>query len=353
MVVLIIIPLYLVLLLMNRFFLLLDELFFPGFKKTEISRAAFITGIPRSATTYVLLNLARDTSNFTCFKLWELIFAPSILQKYIWNFMIRIEGWIGRPVKSIAGLIDRLIFGRFRGIHDIGLTKPEEDEVIFMYTFTSAYLSYFYPELPATDKYLLFDEEVSDREKKRLMGFYYRFVQRHNFVYNRKGDKYFLSKNPSFVSKLGSITELFPNAKIIYLLRSPYKTIPATISLNAHIYSATCRLPESYPLVEKTRDMLVKWYHIADKAMKEKIRKRGKTIYFKNITGNPKKSILELYNFLRIDPGNDVKMDLNMEEGKAKSYKSSHTYDDKIGIDRDWIEDHLGHLFTDEIRQLI
>ncbi len=46
-------------------------------------------------------------------------------------------------------------------------------------------------------------------------------------------------------------------------------------------------------------------------------------------------------------------MELNREEERAKYYKSPHSYDDQIGIDRDWIEEELGHLFTNEIRQLI
>ena len=99
--------------------------------------------------------------------------------------------------------------------------------------------------------------------------------------------------------------------------------------------------------------MLVKWYHMADKAMKEKIGERGKTIYFKNLTRNPKSSILELYNFLGIDPGKGVYVELDGEEERAMHYKSPHSYDDQIGIDRDWIEEELGHLFTNEIRQLI
>ncbi len=352
-VVLIIFPIYLILLLFNYIFLFLDELFFPAYRHTDISKAIFITGVPRSATTYVLSLFARDIGHFTCFKFWELMFAPSILQKYIFNFLIWIDSKIGHPVKSLAVLIDRIFFGRFRGIHDIGLTKPEEDEVIFMYSFTSAYLSYFFPEIPATDKYLLFDDLVPENERKHLMRFYSHFVQRHNYVFNRNGDKYFLSKNPSFVSKLRSVSECFPHAKFIYLLRSPYKTIPSTISLNAHIYAATCRLPESCPLIEKTRDMLANWYKMADNAMKERIRERGITINFRNLIEHPKNTMLQLYHFLGIDPLRSVKVDLDNEEKRSRMYKSPHAYDKHAGVDQKWIEEELGYLFPDEIRQQI
>ena len=66
-------------------FLLLDEILFPGYRKTKVEKPVFIIGNPRSGTTFLHRIMDKDKQNFTSFQVWELIFAPSITQrKLIW-----------------------------------------------------------------------------------------------------------------------------------------------------------------------------------------------------------------------------------------------------------------------------
>src|SRR5215203_4788638 len=76
-----ILPFFLVLIIVNRTFMALDWIIFPGFRNKQLGNTCFIIGVPRSATTYLLNILAKDTKHFTSFKLWEILFAPSIIQK--------------------------------------------------------------------------------------------------------------------------------------------------------------------------------------------------------------------------------------------------------------------------------
>ena len=98
----------------------------------------------------------------------------------------------------------------FQHIHPLSLSMPEEDEPLMIYDFSSLYLYYFFPEAKAIKPYLFFDEALPAKKRKRIMNFYYRCVQRHQFVFNPKGDKIFLSKNPAFVSKISSLNQRFP-----------------------------------------------------------------------------------------------------------------------------------------------
>src|SRR4051812_26953264 len=66
---LIIFPFFVLLLISNRFFMMLDWIFFPGFRKMKLERSVFIVGVPRSATTYLLGIMAADEEHFTGFKL--------------------------------------------------------------------------------------------------------------------------------------------------------------------------------------------------------------------------------------------------------------------------------------------
>src|SRR6185295_17602712 len=86
-----ILPFFLILITWNRIFMFLDWIFFPGFRKMKLKKSAFIVGLPRSATTHTLTLLSSDKDHFTCFKLWEIIFAPSIIQKYFWLGIIKAD----------------------------------------------------------------------------------------------------------------------------------------------------------------------------------------------------------------------------------------------------------------------
>ena len=126
----------------------------------KITNAVFITGVPRSATTYLYNSLAKDKRNFTYFKLWEILFAPSIIQKHIVSWILKVDRLIGRPLYRTSLLYDRIFLARIARLHETGLSKPEEDEMLLLYTFTSVYLAYFFPDLPALDPYMFFDEDI-------------------------------------------------------------------------------------------------------------------------------------------------------------------------------------------------
>src|SRR6188768_2686337 len=130
--VLVVLPCIFTMTLINRFFMLVDHLLFPGFTKIKVSKGVFITGVPRSATTYLYHLLASDGKNFTCFKLWEILFAPSITQKHLYSWIFKFDHLIGRPLYRTSLWWDRKFLGRIAQLHDTGLSKPEEDEMLLV-----------------------------------------------------------------------------------------------------------------------------------------------------------------------------------------------------------------------------
>lgn len=347
-----VLPAYLITLIINRIFLLLDEVLFPGYRKLEITKAAFIIGIPRSATTHLFNVLYQDQQNFHGFKLWELVFAPSICQKYFFLSVRGIDRKIGCPVYRLALLFDKVFFGKFVNIHDIGITKPEEDEVLFLYNFSSLFFFYFWPGLKILDNLFYHDLRLPDAVKKRNINFYYRCIQRHNFVFDRHNSKYFLSKNPTFIPRMESIAEKFSNARIIYPLRTPYSTIPSTISLNARILSNFCKLPEKYPFVSETRDFVLEWYVIAERTLNETIKERFIKVNYDQITNDPEGLLCDLYDFLDLK----IKKE-NASSGRKQNdrpeYRSLHIYPEDLGIDSDLISERLKNIISPEMLKKI
>jgi omega-hydroxy-beta-dihydromenaquinone-9 sulfotransferase len=341
-------PIFLISIIINWFFFLLDELIFPGYRKLEIRKAAFIIGVPRSATTHLFNIMFHDQHNFHGFRLWELLFAPSICQKYFFLFVRWIDRRTGNPLYRLSLFLDRIIFGKFIHIHDMGLTKPEEDEVLFLYNLSSLFFFYFWPEPEILDDLFYHDTRLPLSVRRRNINFYYRCIQRHNYVFDRQGKKYFLSKNPTFIPRMESVAERFGQALFIYPLRTPYSTIPSTISLNRRLLSNFCAVSGGYPFIDETRDFVLEWYIIAERVLREKIRERGVTVTYDRIKADPDGLLRDLYRFLGLEypEGNEQ---TESRTGGGKEYKSLHVYPDGLGIDKELINERLKGIVPQEM----
>lgn len=332
--VLVVLPLMLVAILFSRICLMLDEILFSGYRKMSLDKSAFIISIPRSGTTYLYKLLADDSQNFHCFKLWELAFAPSILQKSILRLFYTIDQKMGGYIKSNVIKLDKIIFGDFVGIHDMGLNKPEEDEALFFYNLSSVFLRFLVPEVKFMDDYLYFDTDLPERIRKDNMNFYYRLVQRHKYFFDRHNSKYFLSKNPAFVSKIASIGNRFPNAKFLIPSRSPLKTIPSTISLNKHIYNVFCRVPNDYPLRDWTRELIVNWYLHLNMVVETKLKERSLVIDYNEFINDPVESLKYCYKFIGVSVDNSS-LKARCSPTEENKYISFHEYPEFLGLEDD------------------
>lgn len=333
--------------------MLLDWIIFPGFRKIQLNKTGFIIGVARSATTYLYNILAKDKENFTCFKLWEILFAPSIIQKYILSGLLKLDRIVGRPLYRFSLLLDKLLLGKIAKLHEISLSNPEEDEMLLIYAFSSMYLSYFFPDVMALDQHLFFDENIAPAKRKKIMLFYKRCVQRHVYFFDRKEEKVFISKNPAYISKTVTIAETFPEANLIYMLRSPFKTIPSTISLNSNVYSLFSGKKNETPLATKTTEAIIRWYKMADDSIEKHWQNRNMKVPFKRITGQPEKTIKEIYEFLKVIPGPAINQLLKTEQGNSRNYKSEHKYNNKPGIPEEDISLSLAFIINGKYRDEI
>jgi omega-hydroxy-beta-dihydromenaquinone-9 sulfotransferase len=341
-----ILPFFFVLILINKIFMLLDWVLFPGFMKMKLRKSSFIIGVPRSATTYLFNILAKDGEHFTCFKFWELLFAPSVIQKYILSGILRLDRWVGRPLYRLSLLMDRIFLRKIALLHETSLSRPEEDEMLFVYAFASMYLAFFFPDVPALNPHLFFDEDLSPVKRRKLMLFYKRCVQRHVYVFDRKEEKRFLSKNPSFISKTVTLAETFPEATLVYMLRSPYQTIPSTISLNLNVYSIFSGQKNENPLSDKTTEAIIRWYTMADDSIAKHWGHRNIVIPFKRITRHPEKTIKTIYEFLELMPGEAMNLVLQAEQENSNNYKSGHLYNSEPGRFEEEISLRLDFIFN-------
>ena len=303
-------------------FLLLDELLFPRYRLQELGRMAFILGKPRSGTSFFLQSLSADEEQVTTFRLWELVFAPSICQKKIWIFLYQIAGnvseWLIRWLESF-------FFARMEGIHDLRWSSPEEDEFLFLYLFRSVYLWYLFPELE--DRHDLL--KANSEQRIKALRFYKKCVQRHRFVFDPECSKVFIAKNPTYYTMTEGLVLAFPQAKFLHLQRPLEQTAPSTFSLNKQLLSFFTKKRVEYPLRTETLDSLLAWEIEARRFVCQTVEAgSGWSIDFRDLIQQPSRVLRLVYAFLELPVKARQQWVWTEIDKRSKQYKSRHQYPD-------------------------
>lgn len=215
--------------MMNKAGFIFDEIFFRGYRKTEVKRPVFIVGVPRSGTTFLHRLLSKDKDRFTYMKTWEIIYAPLIIQKKFFLVLGAVDRFFSCPLYNLNVLVEKRFFKKLNQMHRVELFSAEEDELLLIHSFSTIFLSFIFPFDEVKKPFAQFDKAFSTKEKKRIMRFYKRNLQRHLYVFGNK--KQILSKNPAFIPKIQSINKTFPDVVIINTVRTPFEVLPSAISL--------------------------------------------------------------------------------------------------------------------------
>ena len=117
----------------------------------------------------------------------------------------------------------------------VGFERPQEEEFgMMMLGEGTPYLTHAWPRFgPADSDYLDFKGLSAAARKKwadAYMWFYKRLALRH-------GGKPLVMKSPANAARLKLLTELFPQARFIYIARNPLAVFPSTVKLWRALYS--------------------------------------------------------------------------------------------------------------------
>lgn len=126
------------------------------------------------------------------------------------------------------------------------------------------------------------------------MDFYESCVKR--FVFRAGKDKTYLAKNVMTTGRFKSLMERFPDAKIIYIARHPYDSVPSFASM----FTAMYKLPDMHPAKRAWAQLGIDFYKYS-KEMRKSI---------------PENQFLELkYDDLLADPQGVVKKSIRISIG--------------------------------------
>ncbi|MEW5828560.1 MAG: sulfotransferase [Chloroflexota bacterium] len=327
--------------LIHWFFFFLDDLLFPGYKNQPVEKPLFILGNFRSGSTFLHRLLSRDDI-FTSLTIWDIYLAPSVTQKKLTQLVARLDNRFGGILHRVLHAFDRATLGRVR-IHPISFFKPEEDENIHFQNWDGYFVSYLFPFLDEMPDYIHFDEALPPDHKRRVMGFYKSMLQRHLYA---TGKKYFVAKNPAFSPKIETLTEFFPDARIIYLVRNPLDMLPSTVSWINYARRQSTDPGEGYFYLDEILDLTRHWYRHPLRYLDTHPSPRHLILHYDDLIGNPERVLRAFYEQFGYPdkPGLDKIVADAVAETQA--YASDHVYAyEEMGFTRQQIIEHYAEVF--------
>ena len=320
-----------------------DGLLFPGLWKTEIRTPVFVVGHARSGTTLVHRLMSGDAGRFSSFMLYELYF-PSLLQKKAIRALAALDrrflsGWIERRVRAW----EEKRYGAMRGVHKMGLTEHEEDDIALYYSCASGFWITKMPYMGDLDFYHV--DQWSPRKRRRLMRFYAECIRRQ--LYLNGGDKIHLSKNPVFAGRVESLIESFPGARIVVPLRNPNETIPSLLKL---VRLGWKQLGWDEERQERCLRILAEQSFETYLHPLETLARHPETphaiVDYRDIVEDPAATIEQVYQQLGFPISAEYRERLLAEGKRARRHVSGHSYSlAEFGLDESEIRTRLSDLF--------
>lgn len=327
----------------NAVCLLLDHLFFPGFRKQQLDRPLFIVGPHRSGTTYLHRLLATDDEQFFCFRLWEIVF-PSILQKKALSLLGRLDRALGSPGEAAIRKLEARRMGHYHAdIHELSLFEPEEDDKLQAHTFSTLALIWFV-HAGELDWLLYFDEKASRKDKDRIMGFYRACLKRQ--AYFKGGSRILLSKAPFACFRIDSLYEYFPGCRLVYTVRNPVDAVPSVMDVARKVWQAAANLNEwqvHQPWVYETVKNMYRYpldrLDRADPGTYE-------LVVHDDLLQRPSATVRAMLNKLGYRIGAKLEDRLLQEDEKQKRFRSRHAYSlDEFGLEERQIASDFRDVF--------
>lgn len=336
-------PLFTVLQLIHWIFLLLDELLFSDYRKINIHKPLFITGLPRSATTFFHRTLARD-AQFTTTSCWECIFAPSITQRKIIFFCLKLHKKCGRPLAGLSKVTKPEFIAKFDAVHKIRLDEAEEDYLMLMPLLSCFLLVLAFPESKKFWQLGFFNTKIHKQDKKVILLFYKALLQKHLYVHGK--EKIILSKNPAFCSFIPELRHFFPDYRIITMRRDPVKAYKSQLSsiVPTLRFLATARHGRLF--AEHFLDLFVHYAAIIENHLQTK---QVVSIRMEELTDNLLAIVQHVYEVFDLQIQPNMIADISLKANKSRSYRSAHQYElDLFCLDELLIRKRLASFFTNQ-----
>jgi hypothetical protein len=199
--------------LANRLHLVADRKRYPAISQEVIRRPLFITGLPRSGTTFLHALLAQDPAHRAP-QVWEVMYPSPPPEKGSYTTDPRIRT-TARQLKWLD-----ILMPEFKTVHLIGAQLPQECIALTSHAFRS----YTFESMYAVPTYKAWHDR---QDKLPEYEFHRQFLQ--HLQWRCPGQRWVL-KAPSHLLALKSLLQVYPDAGIILTHRDPLKVLGSCAS---------------------------------------------------------------------------------------------------------------------------
>ena len=335
-------PFFVILQLAHWLTLLIDELIYRGYRNVDVRQPVFVLGPPRSGTTHLHHVLSADPET-TTFRTWECLFGLSITSRKLILGLAKLDRAIGRPVGKLGGWIGRKFSSPMDDIHPVNLEDPEEDFLCLLPIASCFIQVVAFPNDPWIWRIARFDTELNEAERKELLRWYRRCIQRHLYVFGT--EKRFLSKNASFSGMPEALQAEFPDARILYTSRDPQAVVPSQLS---SLRPALSLFGYAEP-GDRFRDRLIEllrfyYLHLADAAARNQ--GRMAMIYNDDLRDNLEEAVLGALQTTNLEVSDSFRASLRAASVASRGFKSGHSYTlAEFGLDADDLSSRFADVY--------
>jgi hypothetical protein len=323
----------------------LDRLLFRGYRRVPVEAPVFVVGNPRSGTTLLHRLLANDRDRFSTMKMWEILFAPSILGRKIVGTMARLDLRLGGPLRRGLDAIER----RWQDenvMHRLSLRLPEEDDYLLLHIWSALTAGLSAGLLDEARLYTYFDTALPSQERHHVMDFYKDCIQRHLYAHRAARGRHYLAKNPSLCPKLGTVMGYFADAKIIYLVRSPLEMVPSYANMMDFTWRAVGIADGNHDLHDYVLDMAAHWYSYPLDQLDQVSPQQYIVIRYDDLVADPEGTVIRIYRHFGFEMDPEFARTLHAAGKRASTYHSRHDYSlEQENLDHQRIVERCGPIF--------
>jgi hypothetical protein len=268
--------------------------------------------------------MALDTERFVYTKFAHTFFMTSSFVQFYYMCRWLDRKLFGRFISKAMDALDDKFWGGWDDIHAMGFNKAEEDELVFAQQMMSVGVMIPFPYFDVIDDTKFLDHEPAD-VRKNVMDFYESCVKR--FVFRAGKNKTYLAKNVMSTGRFKSLIERFPDAKIVYIARHPYESVPSFASMFTSMHKLhSPNMPDTHPAKRAWAQLGIDFFKYKKEMRNSIPPDQFYELKYDDLLANPQETVLKIYKQFGWEPSTELLEKLSHEHARSKNYKSSHTY---------------------------
>lgn len=326
----------------THFTLWLDKLFFPQYQNIQVKEPIFIIGNPRSGTSFLHRQLTQ-TQEFAAFKTWQLIF-PALTARFLFKPLV------DHLIKTGRSTILPAHLG-----HELSLDQVEHEEFLFFYKLDTQFVTALSPLAYDDQEFpeLRWHDQQPPSRRLGSINFLKECLQRQLYI---TGSSRVISHLHFSVHRVQSLLEIFPDAKFIYLVRSPYETIPSHLSLNYNMInykSESRKIPEQkinrFLHRRYSYDVeLYRYFHDLQEK-REDIDQTMCIMRYSEIINSLEEAFSKIIDYAELEPSDELHQLVKRADDSQRRYKRQHRIIDlnELGLTHQRIQNDLDFIFKE------